>query len=95
MHHLNTDPEVEVSADLLEQFAAKHGGPIEVDHARLTMHWDHPNLPIRYFARVSEQQDFAGANYEVDSTSYTLPDGRTVIGRDAYEAEMVKAVFES
>lgn len=31
--------------------------------------------------------------YPVDSTSYTLPDGRTVIGRDAYEAEMVKGVF--
>jgi hypothetical protein len=33
--------------------------------------------------------------YPVDSTTYTLPDGRQVIGRDAYEAEMVKHAFKS
>lgn len=33
--------------------------------------------------------------WPVDSTSYTLPDGREVIGRDAYDAEMVKVAFAS
>lgn len=53
MHHLNTDPAVEVTADLLEKFAAEHGGPIEIDNATGTAHWDHPNLPIRYFAHLT------------------------------------------
>lgn len=43
--------------------------------------------------RAKRDQDAAMATYAVDSTTYTLPDGRTVIGKDAYEAEVVKAVF--
>lgn len=43
--------------------------------------------------KAKAAQDAAFATYEVDSTTYTLPDGRTVIGRDAYEAELVKAAF--
>jgi hypothetical protein len=31
----------------------------------------------------------------VDSEVFRLPDGRTVIGRDAYEAELVRSVFRS
>lgn len=53
MHHLSNDPEVEVTPDRLEQFAAEHGGAIEFDNAAHTAHWDHPNLPVRYFARLA------------------------------------------
>ena len=52
MHHLSNDPEVEVTPDRLTQFAGEHGGDIEFDNAANTAHWDHPNLPVRYFARM-------------------------------------------
>lgn len=55
MHHLSTDPEVEVTPDRLEELLAEHGGAIEFDNAAHTAHWDHPNLPVRYFARLPEQ----------------------------------------
>lgn len=55
-HHLTTDPRIEVSADQLEAFAAEHGGNIEFDNAAGTAHWDHPNLPVRYVARVSKTE---------------------------------------
>lgn len=35
----------------------------------------------------------AGGWYPVDSETFTLPGGGTVIGRDAYEAEMTRRVF--
>lgn len=54
MHHLSNDPEVEVTPDRLEQFAAEHGGAIEFDNAAHTAHWDHPSLPVRYFAHMPE-----------------------------------------
>lgn len=34
-----------------------------------------------------------GRDNPVDSEVFTLPDGQTVIGRDAYEAEMTRRVF--
>lgn len=33
--------------------------------------------------------------YPVDSASYQLPDGSRVIGRDAYEAELVRRMFRT
>lgn len=41
----------------------------------------------------AEQAEYADASHPVDSTPYQLPDGRKVIGRDAYEAETVAAIF--
>lgn len=52
MHHLMTDPEVEVTSAQLKKLADEHGGTIEADHVANTAHWDHPNLPVRYFAQV-------------------------------------------
>ena len=37
--------------------------------------------------------DFDELAYPVDSEVFTLPDGQTVIGRDAYEAELTRRVF--
>lgn len=53
MHHLSNDPEVEVTSEQLAKFAEDHGGDIEFDNSANTAHWDHPNLPVRYFARLA------------------------------------------
>lgn len=56
MHHLRTDPEVEVTSDRLADLCAEHGGVIEFDNAAHTANWDHPSLPVRYFARLAETE---------------------------------------
>jgi hypothetical protein len=37
----------------------------------------------------------AADEFPVDSEVFTLPDGTVIIGRDEYEAEMVRQVFRT
>jgi hypothetical protein len=76
----------QISVDEMEEMAFQEHQLMEVDNeAGVYRYVD--NGGVHYVAAMRTE-------FPVDSTSYTLPDGRTVIGKDAYEAEMVKAVFE-
>lgn len=76
-----------ISVDEMEEMAFQEHNLMKVDRkAGLYRYTD--NGGVHYVAPMEPA-------YPVDSSSHTLPDGRTVIGQDAYEAESVKAVFES
>lgn len=42
---------------------------------------------------TAQDYDDLASGFPVDSEVFTLPNGQTVIGRDAYEAEMTRLVF--
>lgn len=77
----------EITVDEMEEMAFEEHNLMKVDRAAGLYHYT-DNGGVHYVAPMEPA-------YPVDSSSHTLPDGRTVIGKDAYEAEVVKAVFKS
>lgn len=42
---------------------------------------------------TGDDYDDLASGFPVDSEVFTLPDGKVIIGRDAYEAELCRRVF--